>query len=100
MDLDSTHGTSINRKDLTPRSYVALRSGAQVRLGQSSRTLALMGEVEPTREVKPTAQSEAEKEAAAEKRAAARAERIAQTTGRSMVVASDLHGFVWRGLGI
>ena len=92
MDLDSTHGTSINKKKLTPSAFVALRLGASVRLGQSSRTLTLMGESDPTRE-DPTkaAKNAAAQTEALEQRAAARAERIAKQTGKSMVSAMDLH---------
>ena len=95
MDLDSTHGTQINRKALTARSYVALRIGASVRLGQSSRVLTLMGDADPAREdaaIKArAAKAEEAKAKAAEERAAARAARIAQQTGRSQVSANDLH---------
>jgi hypothetical protein len=77
------------------RSYVALRVGATVKLGQSSRSLTLMGDTDPMREdpnaaTAATAREEA-RAAALEQRAAARAERIAQQTGRSTVSANDLH---------
>ena len=96
-DLGSTHGSTVNRKVAPARAYVALRVGAQLRLGGSSRTLCLMGPDDPTRE-DPEAQKEAAErraeaaKAEAERRAAARAERIAATTGRSTVGAAELHG--------
>ena len=94
-DLGSTHGTFINKQKIPPRTHVALRIGAGVKLGLSSRTLTLMGEVDPARESAAAAAAAARaaqtKEEAAEQRAKARAERIAQQTGRSKVSAEDLH---------
>ena len=94
-DLGSTHGTFINKKQLAPREHVALRIGAGVKLGLSSRILTLMGEVDPAREsmvsAKTVAANAAARQEAMEKKAEERAERIAAQTGRSRVSAADLH---------
>ena len=94
-DLGSTHGSTVNKKMCSSRTYIALRIGAMIRLGQSSRTLCLMGSEDPTRESAADASSASEREMAAvqiaEARAEARAERIAVSTGRSRVSAADLH---------
>ena len=98
-DLDSTHGTYINNQRIPPSSFVALRIGAAVRLGQSNRQLILMGDADPARESANEASRAAMREADAERRAAARAERLQQLTGRSKVSAEDLHGADGAGWG-
>ncbi len=97
-DMGSTHGSTVNRKPAPPRAYVALRIGAVVRLGQSTRTICLMGESDPARENPQEAQQALQEQRAAQAqvRAQARAERIARQTGRSMVQAEDIHA---RGAG-
>ena len=96
FDLASTHGTTINKQAVPARTYVAVRVGAMIRLGQSSRSLCLMGNANPARESETDAAAAAAAAAAArtdaqEQRAEQRAARIAAQTGRSRVTESDLH---------
>lgn len=43
-DLDSTHGTFVNKRRLRPRSYMPLRAGDLVSFGQSSRLYGVEAE--------------------------------------------------------
>ena len=38
-DLDSTHGSFVNKRRVEPRQYVQLPPGSVIKLGQSSRLL-------------------------------------------------------------
>jgi hypothetical protein len=95
FDLGSTHGTTINKQAVPARTYVAVRVGAMIRLGQSSRTLCLMGDANPAHEsdtdAAAAAAAAAARTVAQEQRAEQRAARIAAQTGRSRVTESDLH---------
>ncbi|CAG8536218.1 2112_t:CDS:10 [Paraglomus brasilianum] len=42
-DLDSAHGTKVNKQRLRPRNYVELRVGDQIKFGESTRTYILQG---------------------------------------------------------
>ncbi|XP_058061198.1 LOW QUALITY PROTEIN: kanadaptin [Anopheles bellator] len=42
-DLNSTHGTFLNKQQIKPRTYVRVRPGYMIRLGSSSRTFILDG---------------------------------------------------------
>jgi len=42
-DLDSAHGTKVNKQRLRPRNYVELRVGDQIKFGESTRTYIVQG---------------------------------------------------------
>ena len=49
FDLGSTHGSTVDEEAVPVKTYIALRVGAMIRLGQSSCQLCLMREATPLR---------------------------------------------------
>jgi smad nuclear-interacting protein 1 len=47
IDLESTNGTALNGERVAPARYVELRSGDNLRFGQSTREYVLVAEDEP-----------------------------------------------------
>ena len=107
-DLDSTHGTQLNKTRVPPRTFVPLPLPSSVlRLGQSSRLLCVEGPP-PTEEIMDAAAARAaragggaaaaappDSDAARQERAA----KVAARTGKSLVRAEDLHGDAGWGFG-
>ncbi|CAG8446679.1 14238_t:CDS:10 [Gigaspora rosea] len=54
-DLDSAHGTKVNKQQISSRNYIRLRVGDQIKFGESTRTYVLLGpEEEQTQQtIKP-----------------------------------------------
>ncbi|CAG8492183.1 2259_t:CDS:10 [Dentiscutata heterogama] len=54
-DLDSAHGTRVNKQRISSRNYIRLRVGDQIKFGESTRTYVLLGpEEEQTQQtIKP-----------------------------------------------
>ncbi|CAI2171355.1 19101_t:CDS:10 [Funneliformis geosporum] len=50
-DLDSAHGTIINKQRILSQSYIKLRVGDQLKFGESTRTYILLGPEEPQPEL-------------------------------------------------
>ena len=99
MDLGSTHGTFMNKKRLEPHAYVPLRIGATVKLGQSTRSLVLMGEADPP---PPGLHAEAPPSGgvvSSAERTAERQQKLAARTGKSLVRAEDIHSRGGGGAG-
>ncbi|CAG8734909.1 39082_t:CDS:10, partial [Gigaspora margarita] len=42
-DLDSAHGTRVNKQRISSRNYIRLRVGDQIKFGESTRTYVLLG---------------------------------------------------------
>jgi pSer/pThr/pTyr-binding forkhead associated (FHA) protein len=63
-DLDSAHGTIVNKQRIPPQHFTKLRTGDQLKFGESTRAYILMGPEEPQPELpesKRTSKQSAEK---------------------------------------
>ncbi|KAI7903034.1 SMAD/FHA domain-containing protein [Cokeromyces recurvatus] len=77
-DLDSAHGTKVNKKVISARDYVLLKPGDQIRFGESTRICIFDSE----KPYDPEAEAEAQKEKAFRQRLAkARGEIVPQEEG-------------------
>lgn len=83
-DLDSAHGTRLNKNTIPAREYVQLKPGDQIRFGESTRLCIFDSE-------KPY-DPEAE---ALEKRKIALKQRIAKQRGESIPTQEDNEGISW-----